>query len=221
MVRLWRNPNRRTRRLQQAGGAGARAGGSHRAQDRAARHADHLRIHRHHAEPAAGQHRGARQRLPRQATVHGRPDRQGRPGAVPDGPETVHCVAQRSAGGMGQGQGRARYRSGQSESRQTAGRAECPVAEGPRRRQRFGTIDRRIAGGGESQCRNREAQSVVHHDRVAAQRHLGRRAAEGRRLSQPREQPVDDGVGAQSDVGEFQHFGKRNRQYFATRWRRA
>ena len=77
------------------------AGRSHGAQGRAARHADHLRIHRADAEPAAGQHRGAGQRLSRQAALHGRRHRQGRPGAVPDGPEAVHRPAERSAGGAG------------------------------------------------------------------------------------------------------------------------
>ena len=95
---------------------------------------------------------------------------------------------------LGQGQGRARHRARQPEPGQAARGAERAVEEGPRRRHRLRAVRRRVARRRQGQRRHRAAESLVYDHRLAAQRRLGRRAAEGRRLPQSGQQPADDGV---------------------------
>ena len=189
---------------------GAAAGRSDRTDRHAARRAGQLAVRRADAELAGGEHRRARVGLPRQARVRRRLGGQGRPGAVPDGPEAVPGAGRRRGrraaakpGGDGRGQV-------QPRAHQAARPAECAVAEGPGRRAGAVRAVRRRRRAVEGAARIGAARPLLHDDRLAGRRRQQLRRGRRRHLRQSAEQPADDGLRADADVDQLQRLRERD-----------
>ena len=159
-----------------AGGAQAPAEGADR-RDRADRRArgrsGHRGLRRADAELAGGQHPGARLGLARQARLHRRRGRQGRPGAVPDGPEAVPGAGRRGAGGAaaqpgGAAGGDSRTSTAPSRSPQQNALSQKDLDDAQ------GQYEQAAAAvaAGEGAARDGAAQPVLHDDPLAGRRRV-------------------------------------------------
>ncbi len=93
---------------------------------------------------------------------------------------------------------------------QAAGRAECAVAEGPRRRE--GPVRAVGRGGraGEGPVGGGAAQPVVHDDPLAGRRRVEPRADRRRHLPEPDKFAAHHRLGADADVDQLQRVGERD-----------